>query len=404
MCIPTFWGATRLLLIGSLACGIAASAQTPLFSTSTPESGRVGNSFVILLPIANGGGASAKQVRVTSATLGSSSLESPALPLPLGAMAALASCQLVLQFDGSRIILGKNYLLTVRGTYQVGTVTFGFAVDRIIQITDPSSAVLSELQRWIAMDAIRAEFASLPGVDRVADGQAMLSFLESRPEFIKSGISQDASSIWAQFADGQPIIIANDRQVSRATPTTAAKAESKLFTYGLPRNRALMLPAIERTTYQDARFQKTLWRAVPQSPTSRQAPSASTQSPTTAAPADPATELPVSSSFRMANGLERPAYKDTEMIDDVTFWMKNKGYQPVEGADASVSSLKTVGGEAIFYFDTHGGLWGEGTVAFPHVYTHKNEYTLEFCGGSGNGRRHGSTRSRTYPNVGSFRA
>src|SRR5215469_2584590 len=379
MCISTLWGTTRLLLMGSLAYGISTSAQTPSFSTSTPESGMLGNSLVIVLPIANSGGASASLVRVTSATLGSSTLESPTLPLPLGAMAALVSRQLVLQFNGSRITLGKNYLLTVRGTYQVGAATLGFAVNRIIQIATPSSAVLTELQRWIALDAIRAEFASLPGVDRVADGQAMLSFLESRPEFIKSGISQDASSIWAQFADGQPIVIANDRQVSRATTTTFAKAESKLFTYSPLMNRALIRPAIERTTYRDTKFQRTSWRTVYHSQTSRPVPFVSPQPPTTAAPVDPKTELPLSSSFRMVNGLERPAYNDTQMIDDVTFWMKNKGYQPEEGADASVSSLKTVGGEGIFYFDTHGGLWGDGTAAFPHVYTIRTRTPSSFA-------------------------
>src|SRR5690348_8216729 len=72
---------------------------SPAFATQTPESGAIGNTFVVLLPIVNSGTAPASLVRVTSVTLGRATLISPALTLPLGTMVPNVSEQLVLQFS-----------------------------------------------------------------------------------------------------------------------------------------------------------------------------------------------------------------------------------------------------------------------------------------------------------------
>ena len=62
----------RLLLIGStLEMGGRTPAQkvsTPAFLTKTPQSGAVGNCFIVLLPLVNGGTGAAKNAVVTSAT------------------------------------------------------------------------------------------------------------------------------------------------------------------------------------------------------------------------------------------------------------------------------------------------------------------------------------------------
>jgi hypothetical protein len=118
-------------LFGAIVPG--ASAQSgPAFSTQTPELSEIGETFIIRLPIVNSGTGTAADVTVTSVTLGSAAPTGPALPLVLGTMAPGVTNQLVLQFSGTEITLGRNYLLVLRGTYQFGTASLGFVVNRFV--------------------------------------------------------------------------------------------------------------------------------------------------------------------------------------------------------------------------------------------------------------------------------
>jgi hypothetical protein len=125
----------NVVIAGALFAAIApgVSAQSgPIFLTQTPELSETGETFIIQLPVVNNGTATAAEVTVTSATLGSAAPTSPALPLVLGTMAPGDTNQLVLQFSRSEITLGRNYLLVLRGTYHFGTATLGFVVNRFV--------------------------------------------------------------------------------------------------------------------------------------------------------------------------------------------------------------------------------------------------------------------------------
>ena len=69
-------------------------------------------------------------IRTTSATLGHATLTGPVFPVAAGTLAAGDYYGVDLQFSASNLLLGQNYLLTVRGTYTLGLQTLGFAVNR----------------------------------------------------------------------------------------------------------------------------------------------------------------------------------------------------------------------------------------------------------------------------------
>lgn len=338
---------TSFLAIGLFLCALApfARGDSPSFSTLTPKSGVLGSTFVVLLPIVNMGTGTAGLVRVTSATLGRLRVSSPALPLAVGTMGSNDSKQLVLQFGSSQLTVGAKYLLTVRGTYQSGTATLGFAVNRILAVEHPSPPVQVDIQRWIALDAVRAEFASLPDLDPVADAQAMLTFLQSRPEFVESGIYPDSSSVFAEFSDGRAVIIANDRPVSSSV--TSPVSDHPAPGTGSAASNGLASQA-RSTQLSGASL------AV-----AKQAAASGDSGPS---------ELPMSSQARLLDALTGTGYIDNFVVTDLFSWLIVQGYTPPEGADASVASLKTVGGDGIFYFATHGGFLGTGLLDDPHVY------------------------------------
>jgi len=133
---------SRLLMLLVLSACFASSpclaASSPVFATLPPTSGSAGGSFFVFRPITNTGGATATQIQITAATLGPVALQTPALPLSLADLAPGAIDESTLTFNSSSLISGKNYLLTVRGKYQAGGTTLGFAVSRIITFGKPS--------------------------------------------------------------------------------------------------------------------------------------------------------------------------------------------------------------------------------------------------------------------------
>ena len=136
----------RLLVITALLATVAAASVTrawgqtgvPAFSTLTPTSGASGGAFFIYVPLANTGTGTATSVLVQSIILGTTPLTSPALPVSVGTLAPGASYPLNLSFNDATLVAGKNYLLTIRGTYQFGGTTLGFAVNRIVKFGQPS--------------------------------------------------------------------------------------------------------------------------------------------------------------------------------------------------------------------------------------------------------------------------
>ena len=306
-----------------------AFAQAPVFSTKTPVSGLVNQTFEVLLPVVNSGAAAATNVTVTSISLGTLKPQFPALPFSKDALNPNDHFVIDLQFDGTKLTVGSNYLLTVRGTYQSGTKVLGFSVNRFVQVTNPSTDVMAVLQKWIVLDAISVFCNSLPGIDPVSDSQATLAFLQGRPEFVASGMEPDGSSVWARLADGESIIVCNDRPLTDNSTSPAAK------------------PIAHIEAPQPSRRHQPYGRELSGG----------------GAPSD----VPQSSTVRLLNAFTASGWIDPAVGLDIGTWLTEQNYS-LAGGSASVDDLKLVGGEGVFYFSTHGGFVGKGTPDDPRLF------------------------------------
>jgi len=331
-----FWlSATAVFAFAMLLGASPSAAQTgsPVFSTQTPESGLVGGTFDILLPLVNTGTAPADAVTVTSVVFGKTLQANLVLPLLLGSLEQNGPHQLVLQFDASSFIVGGNYLLTLRGTYQSGSNTAGFAVNRFVRVSSPSQRVEDDLKRWIALDALRTEVTSLPHLDKVADAQAILSFLQSRPEFVDSGKYPDSTSIWARFvADRRPIVIANQDFI----PLDDTSRAAFIRPHSPARARLDGTPHLQTVA---ARISKPARLAA--LPMLAQGGGGGA-----------AANLPTSSFVHLLDAVTQ-LEPDHMVISNLSSWLLAANFVPVV-ASPTVATLKTIGGEGVFFFRSHG--------------------------------------------------
>lgn len=83
-------------------------------------------------------------------------------------------------------------------------------------------------QRAASLKAVGDYWRSLPRLDRAANAQAMRTFLSSRPEFTRVGISSDLC-IYAFFQNGQPLLILNSQPYDQTLSTRSRRAESRVI-------------------------------------------------------------------------------------------------------------------------------------------------------------------------------
>jgi hypothetical protein len=351
------------VFLGLLAAGAsrieAQSAPSPMFSTLTPTAGEMSSSFVVFLPLANGGTGAATHVTVNSVTLGGVAETSPVLPVNVGSIAAGGFSELHLQFDRSKLTLGRNFLLTIRGTYDTpsSAAKLAFTVNRFVNVAAPTAAQQNDLMKWLVMDDIRDKMQSLSGVDEATKAQTLLAYLESRPEIAASGMDPDFSSLWGQFADGDGFIICVDRHVDTPVPP----ASNTMVT---PAAR----PAVETAAVRQAALVKAL-AATPGVPT----------------------ELPKVAGVRLLNGLDGPGWGDSGVIADLSAWVLPAGYFLSGSPEASVNLLKGVGGDGVLYFASHGGFGNDQeyavwTTTESSEYADVNTYRLDLYGNDANPR------------------
>ena len=110
----------------------AAQVSGVQLGTGKPGLAEIGTTLMIALPITNNGTVDATNVKVTSATLRSATLESPSFPVTLGTIDAGESAIFQADFNASLLAANTSYLLTVNGTYMVGAATAGFSINRFI--------------------------------------------------------------------------------------------------------------------------------------------------------------------------------------------------------------------------------------------------------------------------------
>lgn len=128
--------ARLLLLMAAMALlpqrSFSAQISAVQFGTSKPGISEVGSTLMVAIPITNIGSVDASNVRVTAATLRTTTLISPSFPVSLGTIQAGKSTVFQANFNGGPLALNTSYLLTISGTYTAGTATAGFTVNRFI--------------------------------------------------------------------------------------------------------------------------------------------------------------------------------------------------------------------------------------------------------------------------------
>jgi hypothetical protein len=329
------------MLVAFCAFAVAdICAQTgPVFSVKTPVSGIVGDKFIVVLPIENTGAGAADNVSVNSAAFGTIATVEPSLPIPLGPWPAASPKQLVLQFPGSNLVLGKLYLLTIRGTYDFGSTQLGFSVNRFIQVTTADSSTQASIQLWVALDAIRQESESVNGLGQPGAANAMLAFLQSRPEFSSAEISADSTAVWANVGDGLQVIVSFNSFSLPDLVNASTISESVSIVSNVPEiSSAIKLARASSVASGTAPTQKSDG------------------------------EMPTSSKFRFLNAF--PNFSDGVLLPALTSWLSSEGYTPVNGAASSVAGLKAMNGQndGVFLIRTHGEIVGQGTTDDPLVF------------------------------------
>ena len=145
--LSSLWQVVRIgiasLFIASSAFAAPASpvqiiTGEPGVGTDTP------NTLLIALPLRNVGTGTAQNLTVTSAVLVSAPRLGPAFPLAFSAVPPDNGVVVNAQFDKSALVPRAKYRLTMTGTYQVASTTYGFSVNRNIQVppASPGNGVL----------------------------------------------------------------------------------------------------------------------------------------------------------------------------------------------------------------------------------------------------------------------
>jgi len=177
----------------------------------------------------------------------------------------------------------------------IGITPIGGSIDKL----------MSPQERTSSIAAIKAAMANLPGIDTAADNRALAQFIAARPEFVDAGTSDWGFTVWGQWRDGVQYLIVSNRSPGGQpiTPRSAMQAS---------------------------------------------AASVSLRSPEDGKPSN----LPKSNQYRLLSASVGPGWLDIRPA--LRNYLANTGYQEIQ-ADATVQSLRTVGGDGAFYFDSHGG-------------------------------------------------
>jgi len=178
---------------------------------------------------------------------------------------------------------------------------------------------LSVEERMAALDALGRHFNSLPGKDFKADNQAMLTWLQGRPEYEASGISK-SGSVWARFTDGRVVGLLRSRD-EKGRPVLGSGGGGQ------------------------------------RSPDQR---------PVAYAPDDKKSMFMMPSSHQVRllvhhSMIDNENWRAHLLPPQTAKWLEAAGYSVVHG-DCTVDGLKKTSGDGIFHFKTHGGIVDDDNV------------------------------------------
>src|SRR5215831_10632772 len=131
---PTASFALRLLMALAIVEGVSIGNTPPAtFFALTPGTGLNSTQILVALPIQNLGPADVTNVMVTDLKLKSEMQLSPAvLPVGFGNLAGGKTFLVDAAFNGTQLVGGTTYMLTVHGTYVVAGQKFGWVVQTTV--------------------------------------------------------------------------------------------------------------------------------------------------------------------------------------------------------------------------------------------------------------------------------
>lgn len=187
-------------------------------------------------------------------------------------------------------------------------------------ITSPSPGDTTSMNydvRTTALDAVAAKLDSLEGLSQQEIAQKLLAFVRTRTEFEASGAT-GGTTVWARFSDGRLLIIPNNRELSVDTAGTLEASSSELPSPSTPAPRSYSVPRSTLSTNYGATGQA---------------------------------ELPRSMQFQAFNSIGLCHLNPLPAIKALL----TAGKYVDGGGSATVTGLKNVKGDGIFYINAHGG-------------------------------------------------
>lgn len=114
---------------------MAAVILAPQLVGAQPVVLNTGTQVYISLPLSNTGGSPAPTVFLTAITLGTAARLSPQfLPMYVGELATGNDAAVNARFSAAGLVVGRKYLLTLRGTYGPSAARTAFTVNRFVTL------------------------------------------------------------------------------------------------------------------------------------------------------------------------------------------------------------------------------------------------------------------------------
>ncbi|HLP15678.1 MAG TPA: hypothetical protein VK470_05435, partial [Bacteroidota bacterium] len=165
------------------------------------------------------------------------------------------------------------------------------------------TGTISDAALLSSIDTLTTFLNTLSGADPAADNLATLTYLRAHPEFEASGISPDGGNVWARFVDGSPLLVLNNR-----TPGSAAQ--------GILRGELTPKPDMLHKTVE---------------------------------------AFPGASKARIMNSLGTAFVASAQTVTMLRSWCKQAGYTLSTPDNPTIDNLRSMNGDGIFYWTTHGG-------------------------------------------------
>ena len=173
---------------------------------------------------------------------------------------------------------------------------------------------------WVQdMEAFASQLQQWDGESADTIAARALAYLQALPSVVQAGIT-DSTTVWANFANGFDLVVPNNRRLSSQGDTLVDQSS-----LGPPRNTGTP----RRITI----------------PSGRRAPSALSV-PTSAR------ELPEVATFRAINAI---GTCHINPLPGIRSLLKDGNYTEDSPGPGTVSRLKTVSGDGVFYLNSHGG-------------------------------------------------